>query len=87
MFLLQSGAWRLDFSLESVGSTGDNYHLADFSVPVVPGSLSYTEESNINVGAVPEGVYKLIGMLTHVGSFGTPGLVAYHEQLIEIRRD
>jgi hypothetical protein len=84
--LLQSGAWRLDFSLESVGPGGD-YQLADFSVPVVPGSLSYTEESKIKVGTVPEGVYKLISMVTHVGAYSAPGLVAYHEQLIQITHD
>jgi hypothetical protein len=81
-----SGTWRLNFHLESLTS-GDDRDLGALSIPAVPGSVSYTEESKIDVGIVPVGVYKLVTSVSFLGPKGSPVFVNFDEQFIQIESD
>jgi len=81
-----SGAWRLNILLQSLTSSAE-HALADLSVPVLPGSVSYTEEVKINVGLLPVDVYRLVTSVTYLDAKNSPVFVGYSEELIQIVSD
>jgi hypothetical protein len=86
MLSMMGGTWHLKFHLQSLTSDEDR-DLGDFSVPAVPGSVSYTEEAKINVGTATEGEHRLVTSVSFLNPNGSPLFVGFHEQVIKIVSD